>query len=359
MKARKMAIVWLGVLLLGIVSGANAAEVQKYVWGSGPMGGLWRIGVGAAVQLINEQMKDKYFYTAAASGGGVENVRRMIGGEFDTTWAHTNIMQEATTGTGMFDGQKPYKDMRVMVFMGDQAVCVVALAKSRIKNFSDLAGKKVNVGAPGGIGPSIAKSMFKALGIEDKVKLSFLNPEGAAQGVKDGHIDAALAPGSPFTPSFTELARSTPIRLVEPTKAEEDKIEKGMPYMDLKVDRPQHPTGGKRRQAEECLLLGAVLGRQGEHARPSRLRRPQDHHGPEEQGDAHEGDEALGRVGSGLRSGGQDGAQAPSGGDQVLAGEGGQTAAGDAELGTPDLHLIHFDGSLPFQSVPVPFHERG
>jgi TRAP transporter TAXI family solute receptor len=235
MKTRKMAMVWIGVLLFGIVSGANAAEVQKYVWGSGPMGGLWRIGVGAAVQLINEEYKDKYFYTAAASGGGVENVRRMIGGEFDTTWAHTNIMEEASTGTGLFEGQKPFKDMRVMIFMGDQAVCVVALAKSPIKSFSDLAGKKVNVGAPGGIGVSIAKSIFKALGIEDKVKLSFLNPEGAAQGLKDGHIDAALAPGSPFTPSFVELARSAPIRLIEPTKMEEDKIEKGLPYMELKL----------------------------------------------------------------------------------------------------------------------------
>ena len=256
MKTRKMAMVWIGVLLLGIVSGANAAEVQKYVWGSGPMGGLWRIGVGAAVQMINEQMKDKYFFTAAASGGGVENVRRMIGGEFDTTWAHTNIMQEATTGTGMFDGQKPYKDMRVMVFMGDQAVCVVALAKSGIKNFSDLAGKKVNVGAPGGIGPSIAKSMFKALGIEDKVKLSFLNPEGAAQGVKDGHIDAALAPGSPFTPSFTELARSTPIRLVEPTKAEEDKIEKGMPYMYVKIIAPNTAPGENADKPRNAFFWG-------------------------------------------------------------------------------------------------------
>jgi hypothetical protein len=230
-----MAMVWIGVLLFGIVSGANAAEVQKYVWGSGPMGGLWRIGVGAAVQLINEEYKDKYFYTAAASGGGIENVRRLIGGEFDTTWAHTNVMEEASTGTGLFEGQKPFKEMRVMIFMGDQAVCVVALAKSPIKSFSDLAGKKVNVGAPGGIGVLIAKSMFKALGIEDKVKLSFLNPEGAAQGVKDGHIDAALAPGSPFTPSFVELARSAPIRLIEPTKVEEDKIEKGLPYMELKL----------------------------------------------------------------------------------------------------------------------------
>ena len=256
MKTRNMAMVWIGVLLLGIVSGANAAEVQKYVWGSGPMGGLWRIGVGAAVQLINEQYKDKYFYTAAASGGGIENVRRMIGGEFDTTWAHTNVMQEATTGTGLFDGQKPYKDMRVMIFMGDQAVCVVAQAKSGIKSFSDLAGKKVNVGAPGGIGVLLAKSMFKALGIEDKVKMSFLNPEGAAQGVKDGHIDAALAPGSPFTPSFVELARSTPIRLIEPIKEEQDKIEKGLPYMELKVIAPNTAPGEGSDKPRKAFFWG-------------------------------------------------------------------------------------------------------
>ena len=308
MKTRKMAMVWIGVLLLGIVSGANAAEVQKYVWGSGPMGGLWRIGVGAAVQLINEQMKDKYFFTAAASGGGVENVRRMIGGEFDTTWAHTNIMQEATTGTGMFDGQKPYKDMRVMVFMGDQAVCVVALAKSRIKNFSDLAGKKVNVGAPGGIGPSIAKSMFKALGIEDKVKLSFLNPEGAAQGVKDGHIDAALAPGSPFTPSFTELARSTPIRLIEPTKAEEDKIEKGMPYMYVKAIAPNTAPGENADKPRNAFFWGqywVAKASMPDQAVYDALKITME---PKNKEMLTKVMKPLGRVGAGLRSGGQDGA---------------------------------------------------
>ncbi|MFZ4618850.1 MAG: TAXI family TRAP transporter solute-binding subunit [Rectinemataceae bacterium] len=256
MKKRKIVTVLIGMLLLCIVSSANAAEVQKYVWGSGPMGGLWRIGVGAAVQLINEQHKDKYFYTAAASGGGVENVRRMIGGEFDTTWAHSNIMEEASTGTGMFEGQKPFKDMRVMVFMGDQAVCVIALAKSPIKSFSDLAGKKVNVGAPGGIGVSIAKSIFKSLGIEDKVKLSFLNPEGAAQGLKDGHIDAALAPGSPFTPSFVELSRSSTLRLVEPTKVEEDKIEKTLPYMDAKVIAPNTAPGENADKPRRAFFWG-------------------------------------------------------------------------------------------------------
>jgi hypothetical protein len=39
--------------------------------GSGT-GRLVAIGVGAAVQLINEQHKDKYFFTAAAPGVGMK-----------------------------------------------------------------------------------------------------------------------------------------------------------------------------------------------------------------------------------------------------------------------------------------------
>jgi TRAP transporter TAXI family solute receptor len=256
MKKKGMVAVLIGLFLLGGVICAGAAEVQKYNWGSGPMGGLWRIGVGAAVQMINETYKDKYFYTAAASGGGVENMRRMIGGEYDTIWAQTNVMEEARTGTGLFDGQKPFTEMRALAFMGDQAVCVIALSKSSIKSFGDLAGKKVNVGTPGSVGVAIAKSMFKALGIEDKVKLSFLNPEGAAQGLKDGHIDAALAPGSPFTPSFVELARSTPIRLIEPTKTEEDKIEKGLPYVEAKVIAPNTAPGENGDKPRRAFFWG-------------------------------------------------------------------------------------------------------
>ena len=146
--------------------------------------------------------------------------------------------------------------MRLIMFVGDQTVCVISLAKSPIKHFSDLAGKKVNVGAPGGIGPSIAKDMFKALGILDKVKLSYLNPEGASQGLKDGQLDAALAPGNPFTPSFVEFARSATIRLVEPSKEEEAKMEKALPYMYVKAIAPNTAPGENADKPRNAFFWG-------------------------------------------------------------------------------------------------------
>src|SRR4030042_4419017 len=91
MKTRALVISFLGVFFTGLVTTAavSAAEVQKYSIGSGAMGGGWQIGVGAAVQMLTEQLKGKYFFTAAASGGSVENIRRMVTGEYQTVWVHT------------------------------------------------------------------------------------------------------------------------------------------------------------------------------------------------------------------------------------------------------------------------------
>jgi TRAP transporter TAXI family solute receptor len=258
MDRRVLAVGALCVILLGsgLAGVALGAEVQKYVWGSGTMGGLWRIGVGAAVQLINEEYKDKYFFTAAASGGGIENMRRMAGGDFDMSWSQVNVMHDAWNGAGIFEGQKPFRDMRNLMFMGDQTVCVIAPAKSDIRTFGDLAGKKVSVGTPGSIAVSVAKDMFRALGILDTVKLVYLSPDAGGQQLKDGHVDAALAPGSPLPSSWVELARSTPIRLVEPTKAEAEKIGHGMTYMYLQDIAPNTAPGENADKPRTAFFWG-------------------------------------------------------------------------------------------------------
>jgi len=236
-----VAIFCCGMMGVGVV---GAAEGQKYIMGSGPMGGPWRIGVGAGVQLINEQLKDKYFFTAAASGGSVENVRRMVAGEYHTAWAHINNMYDAWNGVGLFEGQKPYKEMRVLEYMIDQALCVATLAKSPIKNFTDLAGKKVNLGPAGSGGVPIARAIFKALGLTDKVKLNYLNFEGAAQALKDGQMDVTISPGGPYvTPSIVEISRSVPIRLLEPSSEEAKKVEAELSYLYQGVIPPDKAPG--------------------------------------------------------------------------------------------------------------------
>ncbi len=250
-----VAILFCGLMTAGA---ASAAEVQKYIMGSGPMGGPWRIGVGAGVQLINEQLKDKYFFTAAASGGSVENVRRIISGEYHTAWAHLSNMYDSWNGVGLFEGQKPYKEMRVLEYITDQALCVVTLSKSSIRNFSELAGKRVNLGPAGSGWVPISKEIFKALGLTDKIKANYLNFESAAQSLKDGQLDATINPGGPYiTPAVLEISRSVPIRLVEPTLEETKKIETALPYLHLGVI-PANKAPGENAERDRKAFFGSM-----------------------------------------------------------------------------------------------------
>ena len=257
MKTRIMVFGFAWVLLLSLMMAgiASAAEVKNYVFGSGPIGGPWRIGIGAGVQVLNEQLKDKYSFTAAASGGSVENVRRMMGGEYHLSWVHVNNMYDAWNGVGLFEGQKPFKDLRVLAYLVDQAINIATLAKLPIKNLSDLAGKKVNIGPAGSGGIPIAKAIFKAIGIADKVKIVNVSFEAGAQALKDGQIDVSMIPGGPYvSPSIVEISRSATIRIVEPTPEEAKKVESEVSYLYLGVIPPNKSVGEGADKEKKALF---------------------------------------------------------------------------------------------------------
>ena len=221
---------------LVVVTASFAAGVQKYSIGSGAMGGGWQIGVGAAVQMLNEQLRDKYSFTAAASGGSVENIRRMITGEYQTVWVHTTSLYDAWNGVGLFEGQKPFKDIRAVEKISDNSFSIVCLAKSPIRNFMDLAGKRVNFGPAGSGGVPIARAIFKTLGLTEKMKISNINFQAAAQALKDGQMDVTINPGSPYVmPATVEIARSVQVRIIEPSPEEVKRIEAELPYLSLGV----------------------------------------------------------------------------------------------------------------------------
>ena len=232
------------VSILTLASGAFAAEVKKYIYASGTMGGSWRIGVGSAVSLINEQFKDKYFFTAAASQGSVENVRRMISGEFHTGWVYLPTLFDAWNGVGTFEGKKPFKGISIVEKMIDQGIGPVVLADSPIKTFSDMAGKNVCFGPAGSGGIPIARAVFKALGIEDKIKSTYISFTAGAQSLKDKNVDVLFIPGGPYlAASLLEISRSVQIRLLEPTPEEAKKILKEAPYLNLGVIPPNKAPG--------------------------------------------------------------------------------------------------------------------
>ena len=136
---------FVGILLMVITltPAASLAAERSYVVGSGPMGGPALVFMGSGVQLFNEAFKGKHSLTSAGGGGSMENMRRMMSGEFDTGLVHLYQMYDAWRGIGLFEGQKPFKNMRVLEKVIDQGFSLIALADSPIKSFKDLSGKRV------------------------------------------------------------------------------------------------------------------------------------------------------------------------------------------------------------------------
>jgi TRAP transporter TAXI family solute receptor len=208
------------------------------------MGGTWRPGIGAAVQLINEQFKDKYAFTAASTQGAVENIRRMMSGEFDMGWVYLPSTYDAWYGVGIFKGKKPFKGITMVEKIVDQGIGPVVLADSPVKTFSDLAGKNICMGAAGSGGIPIARAIFKALGIENTIKSTYISFTAGAEALKNKNVDATFIPGGPYmSAALLEISRSTQLRVVEPTPEEAKKILKEAPYLVLGVIPPNKAPG--------------------------------------------------------------------------------------------------------------------
>ena len=206
------------VSVLAVAPGAFSAEVQKYVYASGTKGGSWRPAIGAAVQLINEQYKDKYAFTAASSQGAVYNLRLMMSGEFDMGWVYLPSLYEAWNGTGAFAGKKPFRNITIVEKMIDQGIGPVVLDDSPVKTFSDMKGKRICFGAAGSGGNPIAKAVLEALGIENTIKSTFVSFTAGAESLKNKNVDVLFIPGGPYmSNALLEIARSTKLRVVEPT----------------------------------------------------------------------------------------------------------------------------------------------
>ena len=103
-----------------------------------------------------------------ATGGSVENIRRVNGGEAEMGLSFSSDVHEAYYGLEQFKG-KPLTNYRAvgLVFFG--VAHTITFADSGIRTVDDLAGKRVAVGTPGSGTFASAERVFRALGVWDKI----------------------------------------------------------------------------------------------------------------------------------------------------------------------------------------------
>ena len=239
-------LVWLFGLQFSF-SCADSSTTLSIATG-GPAGLYYPIGGGMAsiwsahVPGINVR--------AEVTGGSVSNVIQVAKGESDLGIAMADVISDAYKGEGLFPESLP---LRVLLSAYPNVIHVVTVEKTNISSISDLAGKRVSLGAQGSGTAVAAQNILSGLGLQESDYASrYLSFTETTSALKDGAIDAGFIVGGIGISAITDLAVSRPMRLIGLSKVESEKLETSFP----EYSRFTIPEGSYRGIEEDVDTLG-------------------------------------------------------------------------------------------------------
>jgi len=210
---RKAIIFVIGLGFLLLVSTAHAQKVERITIAGGPPTGVFGIfatGIGTYLSKSVPNLD----VSVAATGGSVENPRRVNAKEAEMGLSFSSDLHESFHGLEKFAG-KPLTDLRAigLVFFG--VAHLMTHADSGIKTIQDLAGKRVAVGSPGSGTFASAERVFRSVGLWDKInRIPLLGP-AAGEALSEGKADAFFWTGPEPDRVTTEAATKKPVRAID------------------------------------------------------------------------------------------------------------------------------------------------
>jgi TRAP transporter TAXI family solute receptor len=216
---RRQSTRWLaaGTLAAGLVlAGGAQAEMKGMIIGSGSVGADFFSFGSALQQALAAEFPDLAFENTATSGS-VENVRLLHRGEVDVAiFQISDATTGALTGSGRFEGEEPYDDLRAIGTLFDFKYYVIVPADSDIRSIEDLRGASIAVGPDPATQDVHAAPLFEAHGIdyENDLERFYASYADVFRQLAEGRVDAAMGYTSGFIPlpAIQELLASTEVR---------------------------------------------------------------------------------------------------------------------------------------------------
>ena len=162
---------------------------------------------------------------AQSSNGSVSNIRGIANGTLESGFAQSDTVYWAYSGTGVFKGEKPADNLRVIANLYPESVHVVARKGSGIQTISDLKGKRVSLDEPGSGTLIDARLILDAYGLsESDMKAEFIKPGLAVEKIKANKLDAFfIVAGYPVS-SVVRLATEVGANLIPVNGPETDAL---------------------------------------------------------------------------------------------------------------------------------------
>ncbi len=118
--------------------------------GTGGLTGVYYPTGGAICRLMNKNRKQHNISCSVEStGGSIFNLNVIRSGELDFGIVQSDWQYHAYNGTSKFEDKGENKKLRSVFSIHSEPFTLMARKNSGIKNFSDLKGKRVNIGNPG------------------------------------------------------------------------------------------------------------------------------------------------------------------------------------------------------------------
>ncbi len=168
-------------------------------------------------------------YTAEVTGGSVENVNRVIGGEMDLGFSMATTVYEAYTGGRDF--AEPLERLRIVAPLYPNVTHVLVSRGSDAQSVADLVGRRVSVGSPGSGTEQLASQVLEAYGISySDIDVRYLSFRESANALRDNAIDAALISVGYPAAAVLEATTTGGARLLPIDLAMQERLAERYPY---------------------------------------------------------------------------------------------------------------------------------
>ena len=216
-----------------LMAGTAATAQDRFITiGTGGQTGVYFVVGQSICRLVNRNTDETGLRcTAPSTGGSIANINAISAGDMDMGVAQSDWQFHAYNGSSEFDGNA-MPDLRSVFSVHGEPFTVVARADAGISDFSDLQGKRVNVGNPGSGQRATMEVVLDVLGwsMDDFALASELAPAEQAAALGDNNVDAIIYTVGHPNGSIQEAASTTETVLVPVTGAEIEALIADNPY---------------------------------------------------------------------------------------------------------------------------------
>ncbi len=244
------AAVFLSLSLTGCGSGQ-----QRMMFGTGGTSGTYYAYGGILAQYMSKFADVKV--TAVSTGGSKVNIQSIADGDFQLSFAQSDVINYAWNGTNTFKSEGASRNFRAIGGLYDESFHLISM-KPDIKSIKDLKGRSVSIGEAGSGIYFNAVDLLENSGIGlDDIIPQYLSFNDSKEALKDGKIDAAFIVAGAPTTAITELATTNGVNIISLENDLRMKVLSGCPYYAESVI-PAHTYPGQDEDVE-TLSAKAVL----------------------------------------------------------------------------------------------------